>query len=40
MFLDLHTKLKNARRSDGTTDNIGDIMLNWVCIKILFYMFD
>ena len=28
---DLHTKLKNARTSDGTTDSIGDIMLNWVC---------
>lgn len=26
---DLHTKLKNARSSDGTTDSIGDIMLNW-----------
>ncbi|CAH3162179.1 unnamed protein product [Porites evermanni] len=26
---DLYTKLKNARSSDGTTDNIGDIMLNW-----------
>lgn len=26
---DLHSKLKNARSSDGTTDNIGDIMLNW-----------
>ncbi|KAJ7363267.1 Rho guanine nucleotide exchange factor 3 [Desmophyllum pertusum] len=26
---DLHTKLKNARSSNGTTDNIGDIMLNW-----------
>ena len=31
-FLDLHTKLKNARSSDGTTDSIGDIMLNWVGI--------
>lgn len=28
--LDLHTRLKNARSSDGTTDSIGDIMLNWV----------
>ena len=35
-LLDLHTKLKNARSSDGTTDSIGDIMLNWVGIKILF----
>ncbi|RMX40536.1 hypothetical protein pdam_00007492 [Pocillopora damicornis] len=26
---DLHAKLKNARSSDGTTDSIGDIMLNW-----------
>lgn len=26
---DLHTRLKNARSSDGTTDSIGDIMLNW-----------
>ncbi|KAL9973250.1 hypothetical protein ACROYT_G019677 [Oculina patagonica] len=26
---DLHTKLKNARSSNGTTDSIGDIMLNW-----------
>lgn len=26
---DLHTKLKNARSIDGTTDSIGDIMLNW-----------
>ena len=30
---DLYTKLKNARSSDGTTDNIGDIMLNWVCLQ-------
>ena len=31
-FSDLHTRLKNARSSDGTTDSIGDIMLNWVGI--------
>ena len=32
LALDLHAKLKNARSSDGTTDSIGDIMLNWVCV--------
>ena len=37
LLSDLHTKLKNARSSDGTTDNIGDIMLNWVGITIRFF---
>ena len=29
---DLLVKLRSARSSNGTTDNVGDIMLNWVSL--------